>query len=154
MPQRWQILIHMFVESFQGCYKDETEPGTRDCRWFSAVPFVVRFIIFVTYASIVLFSYVAIFVIVLVLTAILLIIVDPYKAEFKHFSTYFVVFILFLVCSVTCVEGFNYSMLEMRSAYVLVCLIGLLQLAYISILILHWINRHRKFGLYFISMLK
>ena len=154
MPQRWQILIHVFVESFQGCYKDGTEPGTRGCRWFSAVPFLVRFIIFVTYASIVLFSYVAIFVIVLVLTAILLIIVDPYKAEFKHFSTYFVVFILFLASSVTCVEGLNYSVLVMRSAYVLVCLIGLLQLAYVSILILHWINHHRKFGLRFISMFK
>jgi hypothetical protein len=31
-PVRWYIL-HTFVDSFQGCYKDGTEPGTRDCRW-------------------------------------------------------------------------------------------------------------------------
>ena len=35
-------MLHVFMDSFQGCYKDGTEPGTRDCRWFSAVPFIIR----------------------------------------------------------------------------------------------------------------
>ena len=30
---RWYIL-HTFMDAFQGCYKDGTEPGTRDCQWF------------------------------------------------------------------------------------------------------------------------
>ena len=30
-PLRWHFL-HAFVDSFQGCYKDSTEPGTVDCR--------------------------------------------------------------------------------------------------------------------------
>ena len=33
-PFRWYIL-HTFVDSFQGWYKDGTEPGTRDYRYFS-----------------------------------------------------------------------------------------------------------------------
>ena len=41
-PGRWCIFIHTFMDSFQGCYKDGTEPGTRDCRWFSSVYFFFR----------------------------------------------------------------------------------------------------------------
>ena len=33
-PINWHFL-HAFIDSFQGCYKDGTEPGTLDCRWFS-----------------------------------------------------------------------------------------------------------------------
>ena len=47
-PVRWYIL-HTFVDSFQGCYKDGTEAGTRDCRWFSALYLVLRFISFILY---------------------------------------------------------------------------------------------------------
>ena len=40
-PVNWQVL-HTFVDSFQGCYKDGTEAGTRDCRWFSSFFFIIR----------------------------------------------------------------------------------------------------------------
>ena len=35
-PGPWYIL-DTFVDSFHGCYKDGTEPGTRDYRWFAAI---------------------------------------------------------------------------------------------------------------------
>ena len=35
-------ILHTFVDAFQGYYKDGTEPGTRDCRWFAAVYFLAR----------------------------------------------------------------------------------------------------------------
>ena len=38
----WQVL-HIFMDAFQGCYKDGTE-GTRDCRWFSAVYPLAQFV--------------------------------------------------------------------------------------------------------------
>ena len=37
--------LHTFVDAFQGHYKDGTEPGTRDCRWFAAIYFLGRIII-------------------------------------------------------------------------------------------------------------
>ena len=33
---RWHVL-HTFMDSFLGCYKDGTESGTRDCRWFASL---------------------------------------------------------------------------------------------------------------------
>ena len=37
--------LQVFVDTFQGHYKDGIEPGTRDCRWFAAVYFLGRMII-------------------------------------------------------------------------------------------------------------
>ena len=35
------VALHTFVDSFAGCYKDGTEPGTRDCRYFAALYLLV-----------------------------------------------------------------------------------------------------------------
>ena len=45
LPVHWHVL-HTFMDSFQGCYKDGTEPGTQDCRWFVSF-FIVRCILFI-----------------------------------------------------------------------------------------------------------
>ena len=45
-PLNWHFL-HAFVDSFQGCYKDGTEPGTFDCRWFSVLIILIRPALFI-----------------------------------------------------------------------------------------------------------
>ena len=146
IPRRWQLALHAFVDSIQGSYKDGTGPGTRDCRWFSAVPFLVRFIIFSVYGAVVLSPFIIYSIMILVFTATLIILVDPYKPQFKHYSNHLIVFILFLACTITCAEGLNYSSSVIALFFVVACIIGLLHLLYISILILNWIISHRKFG--------
>ena len=47
-PLRWHF-HHAFVDSFQGCYKDGTEPGTVDCRWFAQLGLFIRLTFFVIY---------------------------------------------------------------------------------------------------------
>ena len=42
-------LLHV-TDSFQGCYKNRTEPGTRDCRWFAAVPLIGRIALLLVYS--------------------------------------------------------------------------------------------------------
>ena len=37
--------IRTFVDAFQGHYKDGTEPGTHDCRWFAGIYFLGRILI-------------------------------------------------------------------------------------------------------------
>ena len=48
-PFRWYIL-HTFMDSFQGCYKDGTQPGTRDCRWFAAVYLALDCFLYLMYS--------------------------------------------------------------------------------------------------------
>ena len=45
---RWFIL-RTLMDSFQGCYKDGTETGTRDCRWISSIYFLTGFTLFTAY---------------------------------------------------------------------------------------------------------
>ena len=45
-PFNWHFL-HAFVDSFQGWYKDGTEPGTFDCRWFSAFTLLSRLLLII-----------------------------------------------------------------------------------------------------------
>ncbi len=42
LPTRLQILVHTFVDTFQGSLKNGTESGTRDYRWFSLFHFAFR----------------------------------------------------------------------------------------------------------------
>ena len=48
---RWHF-FHALVDSFQGCYKDGTEPGTVDCRWLAQLGLFIRLTLFVIYALI------------------------------------------------------------------------------------------------------
>ena len=45
----WHFL-HAFVNSFQGCYKDGTEPGTFDCRWFAVLLLLIRLALFILFS--------------------------------------------------------------------------------------------------------
>jgi hypothetical protein len=36
------LQIFIAIDAFQGHYKDGTEPGTRDCRWFAGIYFLGR----------------------------------------------------------------------------------------------------------------
>ena len=154
VPGRWQIALNVYMDSFQGCYKDGTEPGTRDCRWFSAVTFIVRFAIFSIYSFMIVDPFIPYCIMVLCLTALLTILADPYKAQYKHCSDHFVVFLLFLACTFSCALGLNYSSKASAAFYNIVYAIGLFHLAYICIVATYWIIRTRKFGLQFVSKIK
>ena len=86
-PARWYIL-HTFVDSFQGCYKDGTEPGTRDCRWFSAFFILTRYLFLIVYGNIGRASYFPLCPLFLLCVILLLVVVQPYKSHFAiHYKT-------------------------------------------------------------------
>ena len=81
------LALHTFVDSFTGCYKDGTEPGTRDCRYFAAWFLFLRIIISIVCQAIktaYLYGWAG-----LILTAftILLVIVQPYKYKHNIYNT-------------------------------------------------------------------
>ena len=88
--------LHMFMETFQGCYKDGTN-GTRDCRYFSAVYLITRI---AAYLSL---RFTSVYFTNPLLTAVLVIIVlllsgfHPYKKMFyNQLDTFF--FSILLIC--------------------------------------------------------
>ena len=75
--------LRAFVETFQGCYKDGTK-GTRDCRYFSGLYFVLRIIVLLmTYLR--RLNYIFACALLYLFTAIIFALVRPYKQEFYNF---------------------------------------------------------------------
>ena len=102
-----RIVLHTFVDAFQGHFKDGTEPGTRDCRWFSAVYFLGR--ITIMYAIFFISDYargyiaaaglsLMLYGICLSILVILMFLLQPYKS--KRVNYYHTV--LMLILAITC----------------------------------------------------
>ena len=82
---QWHFL-HAFVDSFQGCYKDGTEPGTYDLRWFSAYGLVLRLgicILFTLTLNIMFFIYAPLLILIVLF---FLINFQPHKSSVSHYT--------------------------------------------------------------------
>ena len=85
-PINWHFL-HIFIDSFQGCYKDGTEPGTFDCRWFSTLMLLTQpllLLIFSLNLSAHFFIYAIVIVVIILITTIN---VQPYKFAAIHYPS-------------------------------------------------------------------
>ena len=82
-PIRWYIL-HTFVDLFYGSYKDGTQPGTRDCRWFASLFILTRFCMLLVGACLESLMYFHIGAMILAVVAILFIAVQPFKENASH----------------------------------------------------------------------
>ena len=94
-PFRWYIL-RTFVESYYGCYKDGTEPNTRDCRWFVSVIFIIRIFAYTIGMYILNNLYFSIMAMLLVLFLILQAQLQPFKENKSYLAIAHFLFIAFL----------------------------------------------------------
>ena len=149
IPVHWHIL-HTFMDSFQGVYKDGTEPGTRDCRWFTAVFFLVQVIGFVVYAFAhnIVFFYLA--AIILLLLVSLIVNVQPFKAPVAHYSKINATFFSLLIFIYIVVCGWDVAGIKVRYFlqvfHVLLIFAVIIPLLYTLLMILHWIYSHSGLG--------
>ena len=95
LPVRWHVL-HTFMDSFQGCYKDGTEPGTRDCRWFASFSFIVRCILFLLASLVHDGSYFPIGCIALTLLALSVYLLNPFKVRVCHYTDIYTKYVILL----------------------------------------------------------
>ena len=152
-PLRWQLSLHIFFDSFQGCYKDGTEPGIRDCRWFGPLLYFIRIIFLVVYAftlDAVFFPFAAIMI---TLLAIVTINADPFKPHLQHLATTMVVFILLI--DVALMAGVGSIIAKETSDtnssyifYMFAVLLSLLPPFYVAYIVLLLIVRHCKLKLH------
>ena len=94
-PFNWHFLL-AFVDSFQGCYKDGTEPGTFDCRWFTTLTLLNRLLLFIIYGMTLSITYYIYGLIAMVIFLIAAINVQPFKKVAASYpSTDMVFYFLF-----------------------------------------------------------
>ena len=94
-PINWHFL-HAFVDAFQGCYKDGTEPGTFDCRWFSTLFFLIRLLFFIIYGMTLTTIFFIYGLIVLITFMIAVINIQPLKKVAARYPSTDMVFYILL----------------------------------------------------------
>ena len=116
LPVR-SFVIHTLMDSFQGRYKDGTEPGTRDWRWMSSIYFIMGFSLYVAYAfnlNILFFNFSSI---ILILLAFIFVAAQPYKPSVRHYNTVNVFFSLMgalaMICFSSLIVSAYYSFLAL-----------------------------------------
>ena len=148
-PFHWYIL-HTFVEAFYGSYKDGTQPGTHDCRWFASLFILSRLCIMLISAYVQDAMYFHFSAMILTMVAILFFSVQPFKENVSHFTTINTVFVLLLAVWYTSVVETMQSREKEQSLFKLYPVVpmisAILPLLYISTLTLNWLSGLRKFG--------
>ena len=113
-PFDWHFL-HALVDSFQGCYKDGTETGTFDCRWFSVFMLLSRPLLFTIFGSTLSAMYFIYAVVFLIIMLIAIINIEPFKkVAVRHFSTDLAFISLLSLCYIALV-GRQVSFMETDS---------------------------------------
>ena len=148
-PFRWYIL-HTFVDSFYGSYKDGTQPGTRDCRWFASLFILSRFCLLLIGAYVESAMYFPMAAILLAVIAVLFVGVQPFKENTSHFTSINTIFVLSLALWYASISGAREHMAKKQPAvvvlYYMTVLSAILPLLYVSAIVLHWMYSQRKFG--------
>ena len=146
-PLNWHFL-HAFVDSFQGCYKDGTEPGTLDCRWFSTFILMIRLLLFVIYGmtlSMIFFVYA---VLVLVIFLIAVINIQPFKKVAARYPSTDMVFCILLSLTYTAVIARDIARTEKYFFNIVTLILALstafVPIAYIACLISFWMISRMK----------
>ena len=135
--------LHAFVDSFQGCYKDGTEPGTLDCRWFSTLLLLIRPLFFLTYGltlSMIFFVYATIILVVLLIAIIN---IQPYKKGASRYPSTDVNFFLLLSLCYVILLGRGVANSESNSFITLILIISFssafVPVVYILSLVSFWL---------------
>ena len=102
LPLPLLLFMHTYVDTFYGTYKDGTEPGSRDCRWFASLFFFVRISLFIAYGYTLSMMFFIFGSMVLLVLCILFIVVQPFKKDSRH---------NFLTLCMLCLSGLYLSIL-------------------------------------------
>ena len=133
--------LHIFVESFQGCYKDGTT-GTRDWRYFSVVYMFLRVAILFFYALTVSSFYFPMVSMLLIVTAMAVSVIQPYKKNIYNVADA----VLLLTLAMWYLSTSSYATKQYRYfivSVILSFLLAIVPLVYITVVFIHWIHLNK-----------
>ena len=146
LPLPWYIL-HTFADSFQGCFKNGTEPGTRDCRWFAGAYFVLRVALYLVYVFTLQTIYFSIGSIVLLFFVVLLVKVQPYKRDMAYQTNLNATFLVMIALWYISITGCTFSQLAgpnfTSSFYAVIIVMVISPLLYLAYIAFRWVVSRR-----------
>ena len=145
-PFHWHYL-HAFVDSFQGCYKDGTEPGTFDCRWFSVLPLLLRLMMFIIFTSTLFMMFFVYAVITLIVVLLAIINVQPFKKSAVRYPSTDPIFLILL--SLIFITNIGRDIISRENLFfhyimIMLALSVVIPITYIAFFITLWLVRRVK----------
>ena len=143
-------LLDLFVSPFYRCFKDGTEPNTRDCRWFSACFLILRIILPLVYSFTLGSVFLPLAVILIFIFVMILITIKPYKPANSHFIKFDVTFLLLLALFYLSMISIDVSSIKdhrlVKASYGLTIVFGVVPLLYVFCIVLYWLISKRNHG--------
>ena len=139
-------LLPAVMDSFQGCYKNGTEEGTRDYRWFAAVPFIGRVALLFFYSLTPDKTVFPLLIIVILIIITTMTVIQPYRAQFSKYTKLDITFWGFLAAFYAAnVIAINGSVKQVHIGAVIRITAGVIPLLYMICISAYWIlSRMRK----------
>ena len=142
---RCQFLpLQAFIDAFQGCYKDGTRPGTRNCRFVAALNLILRTCFYLFYIVVIGHHYHLITICLALLYAVFIAVLKPYKREHALQNTIDPLMMMCFCLLELGILGTIFFQTERRnwltSATIFCVVVSVLPLTYIAALILHWLH--------------
>ena len=142
-------VLNEVIHTFNKYYKDGSE-GSLDCRWFAGYYLITRlggYVIIVFTVAGILYNILLIYSIICVIPIIIL---EPYREEYKHYNTLDPVMMLMPSLLLSGVTGVNTANLidrvAVKALFVCVAVVSLLPLAYFSVLAARWLHQRGLLG--------
>ena len=147
-PINWHFL-HAFVDSFQGGYKDGTEPGTFDCRWFSVITLIIKPLFFIIWGLTLSSMYFVYSLLILTILMIALINVQPHKKTPSNYPPTDLMFLFLFSLVYIAILGRDHSSSEIYQYFyrvwiVVSLILGFIPAVYVCFLIGLWLFSRRK----------
>ena len=140
------VSLHTIVDSFTGYYKDGTELGTRDCRYFAALFLLLRLLNYVAFVVTMNSMYFAVYSIVLVCFTTAFVLARPYKQKYSYHIITTSLLLMVTIVTYCCGMGVSIAVLKMPQAvdsflYIAFVML-LLPIIYVTCLVLMWFYHH------------
>ena len=145
------VALHTFVESTVGYYKDGTEQGTRDCRYFAAMFLLLRIVYYIALAWTKNMSFIIIYSSACTVFVILFVICKPYKAQYSAYNTITVVLFLVGLALVELFLGLFVGEIIFDQEiilYILGACFAAVPPMYVTLLSMRWIWKHNPLKLH------
>ena len=101
--------LPIFIDSFQGGYKDGVVEGKYDCRYFSAAFLIIRIALLLTYMLTLTGYFYLVSLFIFMVFALILIVVKPYKEKYSTYLAANIVFLLLAAMWNTSIVAFTYT---------------------------------------------
>ena len=152
--RQWQCTtLHIFADSFHGCYKDGTN-GTRDYRWFAGLHLLLRFIVILLY-DISNYYQSSSFLMVTTVSGymVLLAVLQPYKKYYHLRMDMVLLFGLLSWCtalSATVPHSASYGLVSFITHLTLLVLASSIPFIYFLGIVFQWLLVAKKFYMWVI----